>query len=79
MDTLIIKQETLNRKCTWLIKSKFKEKLSLLIAVQNNAINANYIKTKNDNSQQNNKCILCSDKDKTINHILKFQQTIEWK
>ena len=42
----------------------------LLIAVQNNAIKTNYIKTKIDTTQQNGGCKLCGDKDETINHII---------
>ena len=39
------------------------------MAGQNKAIRTNYIKEKIDKSQQNSRCRLCCDKDKTINHI----------
>ena len=55
---------------TWLRKGKFKsEKESLPIAVQNNAVRTNHIKVRIDKKQQNSKCRLCGDRDKTINHI----------
>ena len=50
---------------------KFKKEIeSLLIAAQNNAISTNHIRTKMDNTQQNIKCRLCGDKDKTIYKII---------
>ena len=56
---------------TWLRKGNLKrETKSLLIAVQNNAITTNQIKTRIDKTQQNSKCRLCGDRDKTINHII---------
>ena len=55
---------------TWLRKGNFKrETESLLIAAQNNAIKTNHIKGRIDKTQQNTKCRLCDDRDKTINHI----------
>ena len=47
-----------------------RETESLLIAAQNNAVRTNHIKAKIDKTQQNSKCRLCSDRDKTINHII---------
>ena len=41
---------------------------SLLIAAQNNAIRTNYFKAKK--TQQNSKCRLGGDSNKTINHII---------
>ena len=56
---------------TWLRKGNFKrEKESLLMAAQNNAIKTNHIKARIDKTQQNSKCRLCSDRDETINHII---------
>ena len=56
---------------TWLRKGNFKrETESLLIAAQDNAIRTNHIKARIDKTQQNSKCILCSDGDETINHII---------
>ena len=43
---------------------------SLLIAAQYNAIRTNHIKARIDKTQQNSKCRLCGDRDKTINHII---------
>ena len=55
---------------TWLRKGNLsREKESLLIAAQNNAIRTNHIRTRIDKTQQNNKYRLCGDRDKTINHI----------
>ena len=55
---------------TWLRKGNFKrETKSLLIAVQNNAIRTKHIKARIVKTQQNSKCRLCSDRDKTINHL----------
>ena len=54
-----------------LLKANLKrETESLLIATQNNVIRTNYIKVKIDNTQQNSKCRLYSDRDETINHII---------
>ena len=56
---------------TWLRKGNFKrEKESLLIAAQDNAIRTNHIKARIDKTQQNSKCRLCGDRDETINHII---------
>ena len=53
---------------TWLRKGNFKrETESLQIATQNDTIRTNYVKAKIDKMQQNSKCILCGDRDKTIN------------
>ena len=55
----------------WIRKENFKrETKSLLIAAQNNAIRANYIKAKIDNTQQNSKWMLYGDKDETITHTI---------
>ena len=43
---------------------------SFLIAAQSNAIRTNQIKSRIDKMQQNSKCRLCGDRDKTINHII---------
>ena len=43
---------------------------SLLIAIQNNAINTSCILTKIDNMQQNSKSRLYDDNDETINLII---------
>ena len=57
---------------TWLRKGNFKrETESLPIAAQNNAIRTNHIKAKIDKTQQNSKSRLCSDRDETINHIIR--------
>ena len=40
------------------------------MAAQNNAIRTNHIKARIDKTQQNSKCRLCGDRNKTINHIL---------
>ena len=56
---------------TSLRKGNFKrETESLLIAAQNNAVRTNHIKVRIDKMQQNSKCRICSDRDKTINHII---------
>ena len=56
---------------TWLRKGNHeRENESLLIKAQNNAIRTNYVVSKIDKMQQNSKCRLCDDRDKTINHIL---------
>ena len=56
---------------TWLRKEKLKrETESLLIAAQNSAIRTNFVKAKIDETQQNNKCRLCSDREETINSII---------
>ena len=56
---------------TWLRKWNLKrEKESLLIAAQNNAVRTNHIKDRIDKTQQNSKCRLCDDINETINHII---------
>ena len=56
---------------TWLSKGNFKKETeSLQIAAQNNALRTNHIKARIDKTQQNSKCRLCGDRDKTINHII---------
>ena len=52
---------------TWLRKGNLKrERESLLMAAQNNAIRTNHIKARIDKTQQNSKCRLCGDRDETI-------------
>ena len=56
---------------TWLRKENLKrEKESLLIAAQDNAIRTNHIKARIDKTQQHCKCRLRSDRDETIDHII---------
>ena len=56
---------------TWLRKGSLKrETESLLIAAQDNAIRTNHIKARIDKTKQNSKCMLCNDRDETINHII---------
>ena len=56
---------------TWLRKGNFKrETESLLIPAENNAIRTKHIKARTDKTQQNSKCRLCGERDKTINHII---------
>ena len=64
---------------TWLLKGNLNRLIeSLLIAAQNNKIRNNQIKAGIDKIQQNSKCKLRGDKNKTINHIInecsKFSQ-----
>ena len=60
-----------DKTSTWLRKGNLKrETESLQIAAQNNAVRTNHIKARIDKTQQNSKCRLCSDRDKTINHII---------
>ena len=40
-----------------------------LIAVQNNAIRTNYVKTRIVKTLQNSTCRLCGDREETTNHI----------
>ena len=55
----------------WLKKGNLKREIEfLLIVAQNNTIRTNYIKARIDKTLQNNKCRLCGDRDKTINHII---------
>ena len=57
--------------CTWLRNGKFKrERESLLIVTQDNAMRTNHIKVRIDKTQQNSKCRLCGDRDETTNHII---------
>ena len=46
-----------------------RETESLLMTTQNNAIRTNHIKARIDKMQQNSKCSLCGDRDKTNNYI----------
>ena len=56
---------------TWLRQGNFKrETESLLMAAQNSAIRTNHIKARIDKTQQNSKCKLWGDRDKTINHMI---------
>ena len=40
------------------------------MATQNSSIRTNHIKARIDNTQQNSKCRLCSDRDETIYYII---------
>ena len=72
--------EKLQWVITWLRKGNFKRKTeSLLIASQNNAIKTNHIKARIDKTQQNSKCRLCCNRDKTINHISKCSKLAQYK
>ena len=52
---------------TWLRKGTLtRERESLLIALQDNAIRTNHMKTRIDKTQRNSKCMLCE----TINHMI---------
>ena len=52
-------------------KGDFKrETKSHQMAAQNSAIRTNHIKGRIDKTQQNSKCRLCGDRDKTINQII---------
>ena len=56
---------------TWLRKVNFKKETEcLLIAAENNAIITHQIKARIDKTQQNRKCTLCGDRDKTSTHII---------
>ena len=62
----------------WLRKRNSKiEAKSFLKAAQNNTIGINYIKVKIDNTQQNNKCGLCGDRDETINQISECRRLVQ--
>ena len=52
-------------------KKDKRENESLQIAAKNNAIRTNYTKAKIDKTQQNCRCRLCGDRDKTINYIIR--------
>ena len=55
----------------WLRKGNLKrETESLLMVAQNNAVRTNHIKARIDKMQQNSRCRLFGDRDKTINHII---------
>ena len=55
----------------WLRKGNFKrETESLLIAAPDSAVRTNHIKARIDKTQQNSKCMLCGDRDETIDHII---------
>ena len=43
---------------------------SLLIAAQINALRTNRIKARIDKTQQNSRCMLCGERDETIDHII---------
>ena len=56
---------------TWLRKGTLKRKTEfLLIVAQYNTIRTNHIKARIDKMQQNSKCRLYGDRNKTINHII---------
>ena len=56
---------------TWQRKGNLKrETESLQRAAQYNAIRTNHIKARIDKTQQNIKCRLCCDREKTVNHII---------
>ena len=56
---------------TWIRKGNLKrETESLQKATQNNAIRTNLTEARIDKMQENSKCILCGDRDETINHII---------
>ena len=59
------------RKCGHgYVREPLRETESLLITAQNSAIRTNHTKARIDNTQQNSKCRLCSDRDETIYHIV---------
>ena len=56
---------------TWLRKGNLKrEKESLRIAAQDNAMRTIHINARIDKTQQNSKCRLCSNRDEMINHLI---------
>ena len=55
----------------WLRKGNLKRETEPLLIAAQNSIRINNVKAKIIKTQQNSKCRLCGDKDKTINHILK--------
>ena len=60
-----------NNTRIWLRKWNFKrETESLLIEAQDNAVRTNHIRARIYNTQQNNKCRRCGDRDETVNHII---------
>ena len=54
----------------WLKRNPKRETESLLIAAQNKVIRINHLKARIEEMQQNSRCRLCADRDKTINHII---------
>ena len=68
-----ISLDTLSNKgnCTWLQRRNLKKSESILIEVQNNSIGTNYIKEKTDYIQKNSKWRLYSDRDETINYMIR--------
>ena len=54
----------------WLRKGNFKRETESLLTAAQNAIRTNHIKARIDKTQQNSKCRLYGDRDKTINHII---------
>ena len=62
-----------SRKKTWRWFRKenlLRETEFLLIAAQNNAIRTHQIEERLDKTQQNSRCRLCGDRDKTINNMI---------
>ena len=55
---------------TWLRKVNLKRETESLIAAEDNALRTNHIKVRIDKTQQNSKCRLCGNRDKTTNHII---------
>ena len=54
---------------TWRRRGKSE---TILISVQNNLLRTyNYIEAKIDNTQQNRKCRLCGNRDKSIDRIIR--------
>ena len=70
------KRQTNQRNLTWEVLDIYKKRIfkresePSLITATYNAIRTNYVKVKIDKPQQNNKCKLCIDRDKTINHMI---------
>ena len=62
---------------TWLRKETLREKQFLQIAAQNNAIRTNHIKVRIDKTQQNSKCRLCDDRDKTLDHMSRCSKLVQ--
>ena len=52
-------------------KGNLKRKTGSLLIAQNNALRTNYVKAKIHKTQQNSKCRLCGDRDKTISDIIR--------
>ena len=53
---------------TWLRRGYLREKQSLQIMAENNAIRTYNVKVRLDKMQQNSRCRLCGNRDGTINH-----------